>query len=152
MNVILNALPWASMPSAVFLRFCPSPVKVRTALLASGALADDFSGLNFHVPISALGLWPNPGSVKPIATMMPRHDCFIGFLHTGAIARREGTLIKRIFSKCACPPWAFPAAVQFTGFRHTRWQLVNKIPPAGTLAYRPFGGGSTKKCYAERPG
>jgi hypothetical protein len=41
-----------------------------------------------HAPTSwSLSDWAWAGSVKPIATMMPRPNCFMIFLHTGAIAR-----------------------------------------------------------------
>jgi hypothetical protein len=66
--------------------FCPSPTTVLVRLLGTEPVEPvDFSTLSFHVPISGSTLCPDAGSVKPIATMMPRYNCFIDFIHIGAI-------------------------------------------------------------------
>src|SRR6266436_56225 len=99
-----------------------------------------------RVPSSA-----NAGSVKPTATMMPRQNRFI-VSSTQVQSRACGTRNQSQILQGIAPPWAFPAAFPTQGIGTPRRQLANqKIPPARRLAYRPFGRGSAKKCYTERP-
>src|SRR4051812_9444861 len=55
MNTILVAWPCASMVSAVFLKSCPTPSKLRVWLFGGGPGVNfDFSRLSFHGPIRRL--------------------------------------------------------------------------------------------------
>jgi hypothetical protein len=60
---------------------------------------------------------PNAGNVKPVATMMPRPNCFMIFLRTGAMRGRKARVKQRPILLGSGPPWAPQAAFQFTGYR-----------------------------------
>jgi hypothetical protein len=61
------------------------------------------------------------GSAKPIATMIPTQNCFIG-VSTDAIKRREARSIKTTFSSPIARR-GIPGRLAISGHRHARWQL-----------------------------
>src|SRR6266436_8074397 len=70
-------------------------------------------------------LWPDAGSVKPIATMMPRQNCFI-VLSTQVQSRAVKHADQTHFQVQKCPPWAFPRRLcNSQGIGTPRWQLDN---------------------------
>src|SRR6266436_4725124 len=93
------------------MKFCPSPVQVVIRLFGGGVLMNvDFSTLSFHDPTSGSTPCPNAGSVKPTATMMPRHNCFIVPSTQVQFACCEAHAIKHIFSGSIARRGPSPAA------------------------------------------
>jgi hypothetical protein len=99
-----------------------------------------------------LALWPNAGSAKPIATMIPTQNCFIG-VSTGAIKCREARSIKTTDFQVQLPPWPGPPcnfgalARPVGSSNETRSAVCNA---ARTVGIRQRLRTAVRRCWAPR--
>src|SRR3954452_517436 len=91
MNTILVAWPCASTVSAVFLKSCPTPSKLRVWLFGGGPGVNfDFSRLSFHLPTNRL-LCVSPtcdGAVASAADSSPKISMVRRFMLSSSVYYR----------------------------------------------------------------